>query len=219
MDIKNEIDRGRELHQQGKMDEAQAIYELVLAYQPENDEVLSLMGLIALQSGQGESAVEYLNQAIQRNNGVAKYYSNLAIALLAREDTDGAHAQASKAIEIDGNFVDAHYNLGNIEAQRGEQAAAIRAFRRVIELADDHVDAKSNLATMLRLTGERAEAVTLTREALALRPDDPRLMFNLATVLAETGEIDECTRLLDQVATVPEMRTMAEAFKTKLTTN
>ena len=219
MDIKSEIDRGRDLHQQGKLDEARAIYETVLAYHPENDEVLSLMGLIALQSGQGETAVEFLNQAIQQNNGIAKYYSNLAIALLALGDIDGAHAQVSKAVEIDGNFVDALYNLGNIEAQRGERAAAAQTYRRVIELAADHVDAKSNLATMLRLAGDREEAVALTRQALALRPDDHRLMFNLATLLAETGETAECKRLLEQVVTVPELRTAAEAFKAKMEAN
>jgi len=55
--------------------------------------------------------------------------------LHARKQYDQAIEQFRKAIEVDGNAVDAYYGLGLSCKAKGEKAEAIRAFEKVIALA------------------------------------------------------------------------------------
>ena len=52
-----DVERALALHQQGKLGEAEPIYDRVLAADPDNADVLSLRGTLYFQSGRHEAAV------------------------------------------------------------------------------------------------------------------------------------------------------------------
>ncbi|HIM43508.1 MAG TPA: tetratricopeptide repeat protein, partial [Rhodospirillales bacterium] len=61
------IEEGRRHHHAGRLDEAQAIYERVLAEAPEtapeNAAVLHMLGVVALQQGRLENALQLIGKA------------------------------------------------------------------------------------------------------------------------------------------------------------
>ena len=69
------------LHQQGRLQEAEPLYAAVARQQPDNADVRHLLGIIALQTGRPDRAVDLIGEAIALNAGIAAAYNNRAIAL------------------------------------------------------------------------------------------------------------------------------------------
>ena len=61
------------LHQQGQIGQAEAIYLQLLQIDSRNADVLNLLGVIAIQTGQYIGAVEMIDKAIEINPNAAIY--------------------------------------------------------------------------------------------------------------------------------------------------
>ena len=114
------------LHQQGKLAQARKLYEEILASEPDNFHALHLLGVVALQSGQRERAIELFRRAIAINSRFAPVHDNLGIALKGLGRPEEALASHDRAIALDKNFADAHFNRAHalIDLRRFEQAVA-----------------------------------------------------------------------------------------------
>src|SRR5262245_64721264 len=69
------------LHQAGRLSEAEGIYRNILAIDPKHVDSLHLLGVIALQFGRPDVAVELIGQAISVNKRNAEYHNNMGVAL------------------------------------------------------------------------------------------------------------------------------------------
>ncbi len=94
-----------------------------------------------------------------------KTHIDLGWELHTKKQYDRAIEQFRKAIEIDGDAVDAYYGLGLACKAKGEKEAAIQAFERVIALVSTLEDrAKAQILTRLAqahleaLRGSHADA-------------------------------------------------------------
>ena len=67
-------------HQAGRVAEAEAIYRQVLAVQPQNPDALHLLGVIALQTGHPEAAIQLITQALAVKTDDSSFHSNLGEA-------------------------------------------------------------------------------------------------------------------------------------------
>src|SRR5262245_49129812 len=81
------------LHQAGRLSEAEGIYRNILAIDPKHIDSLHLLGVIALQHGRSDIAVELIGQAISANKRNAEYHNNMGVALreLGRKDEAVEH--------------------------------------------------------------------------------------------------------------------------------
>lgn len=69
------------LHEQGKLDEAEAVYRRLLEINPEHTDLLHLLGMIAMQKKSFDSAIELLYKAVRLAPESAAYEFTLAQAL------------------------------------------------------------------------------------------------------------------------------------------
>ena len=60
--------------------------------------------------------------------GTQSIHFNLAVALEDLEDFDAAIAAYERALRLDGEFADAHYNLAMLLEKRGDGVGALRHF-------------------------------------------------------------------------------------------
>ena len=72
-----------------------------------------LSGLLALQSGNAEQAVERIRRAIRVNGNVAIYHCNLGVTLCLLNRADEAVASFRKAIDLNPSHAEAYNNLAN----------------------------------------------------------------------------------------------------------
>ena len=82
-------------HQAGRLAEAEQIYRQVLAADPRHAPALHLLGLVALQAGRADVAVEFISQAIRIDGGQAAYHANLGEAYRGLGRLDDTPAPAT----------------------------------------------------------------------------------------------------------------------------
>ena len=85
----------------------------------------------------------------------------------------------------------AHYNLGAMQAERGEFEEAIGHYRRSLELYPAYPKAHYNLAIALSRQGKLEEALEQYRRTLQLAPAHFKAHINLGNLLARQGRFPE----------------------------
>lgn len=127
-----------------------------------------------------QRAVEYFREAVESDPAYAPAYAGLADcypllnlygALPPREAYARAEAAATRALELDDSFAQAHNALGVIKLFNGwDRAGADACFRRAIELDPNYPDARQRYGMSLVSAGRFAEAERELERAQGLDP-------------------------------------------------
>ena len=130
----------KEYQNQGRLDEAEAIYLKILEIDGSNAEAFHLLGLICHARGNFDVAAEAIGSAIIIDPGVAEFHANLSATELSRGQPALANSHARRAIELDSSLDTAHYNYGNSYFALGRTDDALRAFQAALgqDPANDH---------------------------------------------------------------------------------
>jgi len=152
---------------------------------------LNMMGVIAAQRGNFDTAAALIGQAIALEGREAAYYLNLG--LVRREQRRLAEAEACfrRAVWLAPAHPDSHNNLAVALAELGQLAAAASAYETALRLQPDYAEAWNNLGNLRRDQGELAAAVDCYHRALAAQPDFADAFNNLGVALAEQGSAHE----------------------------
>jgi tetratricopeptide (TPR) repeat protein len=103
------------------------------------------------------------------------------------------------ARKTEGNYL-AFWRLGEVERERGDLAAAERAFERSLEIRDDLPDVHGALGGVRLELGEPERALPPLERAHEMRPRDPQHALNLAGARIAAGELDSAQALLEDLA-------------------
>ena len=171
-----------ELHQADRLDEAETLYRQILSTHPDHADAQHLLGLIAHQFGQYDTASELIMAAIARNPQ-AIYYYNLGNVMQTHNRPAAAAECFRQALALQPDYVDAHNNLGNALRALKEYEAAAQAFCDVLSLQPEHGQAYNNLANTLMELDELDAAIEAYRQAISLRPDFAAPRSNLLFAL------------------------------------
>jgi len=193
------LEEAVEYHRGGHLHQAENGYRKILQIDPNHTDALHLMGVVALQVGRHEIAVEVISKAISLNPSEPMYYNNLGAALEEQGKLDEAAASYNKALVLKPGYVDAHGNLGVVFYKQGKLEEAIACYRKALALKPDFANARNNLETALK-DQEAIDAVKHYREALSVKPDLAEVHNSLGIVLR------------DNRLEVPLQRTIDHAF-------
>ena len=173
-------------HQAGRLQQAEAIYQQILAVEPTHADAQHLLGVIANQTDRNELAVDYIRRALRvREDPV--YFSNLGIVLRDLGRLTEAEASCREALRLQPDYTEAHVNLGNALLDLGRPVEAEASYREALRLRPNYPEAHNNLGNALLDLGRAAEARASYREALYLRPDYPEAHNNLGNALLDLG--------------------------------
>jgi tetratricopeptide (TPR) repeat protein len=178
-------------HQAGRRQAAEQIYRQILAVDPAQPDALHLLGVMALEAGKYEAAIEYIGQAIRLNGSVAAFHNNLGSAFERHGKLNEAIACYRRALELEPDIAEAYYNLGIALKDQENLDEAVACFRRAVELRPYFVDAHNNLANALRHQGKLDEALACYRRALELKPNYVEAHNNLGNALKDQGLLNE----------------------------
>jgi predicted O-linked N-acetylglucosamine transferase (SPINDLY family) len=178
-------------HQAGRLQEAAALYQRILAANPAHADALHLMGLLASQVGRPELGVDYIGRAIAVEPNSAIYHNNLGQAEMALGRLDAAVASFRRALALHPSLAEACGNLAMALQQQGKTSDAIALLRRALELKPDFSQAHNNLANIMATLGRFDVAIEHYDRALALAPNDPELHVNRGSALQAQGKVAE----------------------------
>ena len=109
-----------------------------------------------------------------------------------------------RALEIDPNDADAHYNYGNTLLQLGRAREAVAQYSRALELNRDDVEAQNNLAWILATCPDAAVRNGIRAVAIAERADSltmsksPVISATLAAAYAEAGRFADAVKAAER---------------------
>jgi len=134
-----------------------------------------------------KKAIDYFNQAIERDPGFALAYAGLADCYVVpanelppSESMPKAKAAAMRALELDDSLAEAHTSLGRVLAVYDwDWAEAEREFKRAIELNPRYAIAHQWYGGYFESMHRFNEAIAEEKRALELDPLSPILTFSL----------------------------------------
>jgi predicted O-linked N-acetylglucosamine transferase (SPINDLY family) len=175
----------------GRSAQVEAVCRQILKDDPRPPEALSLLGTLALGSGQYALALRTIEQVLAIDPGRAS--SHFDRGEVYRRLGRRAEAQASyeQALRLDPQHVTAQNNLGIVHQERGELDEAEAAFRKAARIGPDQPFVLNNLGTILLGRWKLDEARTFLERAIQLRPDYAEAHNNLGAVAMKLGRFDE----------------------------
>lgn len=135
------------------------------------------------RNGQIREALEVAGQglALEPDNADLLNHSGVFAARLG--DTQAAEAAYRRAIVVQPDCAETHYNLGNLLKTRQRPLEAEAAYRCAIELRPHYVEAFSNLGNLLLAQGRPDEAEAVYRRATEINPDHADTWSNFGNLL------------------------------------
>jgi len=192
------LNQGINLHQQGHLNEAKAIYLEILSIQPNHFDALQLNGAIAAQTQNFEKAVKFLSKAIEVNLHHSPTYLNLGLAYQELKQFEAAIASYDKAISLNASFAEAYNNLGNSLRELKQFEAAIVNFDRAISLNADDYEAYSNRGNAFYELGQFESALASYDEAIKINPNFADAYNNLGILQKELKQYESALASYDK---------------------
>ena len=183
----------REQEANGDPAAAEEIYRNVVAAFPEFHPAYHGLGLLAHAAGKSSLAVDLISHAIELDDTVPLYYSNLCEILRRLNRLSKALAAGKKATGLAPGNADFWYNLGLVLLDNRDWPSAERTYLKVIRLNPRHGLAYNNLGTALEKQGKVDAALSAYQQAITINPDHAEAQNNAGAIFSERGRLaDAC---------------------------
>lgn len=179
----------------GRLDAAETLCREIVHAQPRHADALHVLGIISIQKGKTEAALEFMQRSLALDPTRAHVHCNLGNALFDLKRPEAALASYRSAIRLAPDFAGARYGEGNALMGLNRFGDALASFDAAIALQADHADAHQNRGNVLLNLGRPEEALESFRLVLKLQPNSAAALGNCGHVL----------RLLQQPAEALEM--------------
>lgn len=202
MDLQHALRNAANLLQMGRYGQVEAACRTILKARPGQPDALHLLGVVTLQSGKHEKAINLIKKALRKNPRNASYYITLGEAYRDYGWPAQAIPLFQQALKIDPRKPEAHCGLGNALLAQGKIDEALASYDQAIEIGPGLAQAHYNRANALAGKGETDAAIGAYRKAIEIDPSFRDARFNLANILAGRGDLrdagteyEECLNL------------------------
>lgn len=172
-----------QLHQAGRLAEAERGYRYVLAQDSSHSDALHFLGVIAMQTGKLEPALELVRLSVEMRPDGAVYRNNLGQVLERMGHGEEAAQAYRAAVELDPQYAEAWNNLGHLLQSRDELAKAESNLREAIRLNPQYPEPHTNLGNLFKDRGDLDDAIGEYRRAIELSPQQSYIHSNLLLTL------------------------------------
>lgn len=174
--------RGNKWFAQGAFDEAIALYQQLIAIQPDHADGLTNLGAAFCKVGRYKEGGHFLRQAIAIQPNSPDALSNLGILLLWMGELEDAENLLRRALKLKPRHVDAQINLGLTFALLGRSREARARFQKALKVVPQSAEATYGIGQVARLEGRFDEAEAMFTRALQLKPKMPGPLAALAGI-------------------------------------
>jgi predicted O-linked N-acetylglucosamine transferase (SPINDLY family) len=179
------------LYSAGRIAEAAALYDRVLALDPSHIDALQFRAVMAQDSGELAQAVEFMSRAAALRPQSFSLQNNLGEMLRISGRFEEAIECYRRAHALRPDVAAVLVNLGTALQLLGRSDEAIDAFRQAIMLAPDDFDPHFNLGATLYALQRFEESAEAFRSALRIRPGAAHVHTNLAAAQLGFGLADD----------------------------
>ena len=190
------------LHRQGRLDEAEKIYNRLIKIRRDDFNALHLLGMLNHQRGRAGEAHRLISAALKVNPRSPDALSNLALVLHTLKRNTEALASLDKALALAPGNLDALNNRGNVLIELKRPADAVASFDRLLAIEPRHEQARINRGNALCDLGRGEEAIAEYDAVLALQAGNPYAHYNRGNALRGLGRDAEAVADYDRTLSV-----------------
>eukprot|EP00475_Leptophrys_vorax_P044481 TRINITY_DN8926_c0_g1_i1.p1 TRINITY_DN8926_c0_g1~~TRINITY_DN8926_c0_g1_i1.p1 ORF type:complete len:552 (+),score=110.49 TRINITY_DN8926_c0_g1_i1:180-1658(+) len=146
-----------------------------------------------------ESALKFLNRAIQADPFFSYSYTLAGHEHFANEDYEKAISMYRQALSVDDRHYTAWYGLGNVFFRQQKNALAIYHFRKALTINPHSSILRCYLGMALQANGDTVEAFNEYENASSLNPTNLVVQFQKAKLYIATNVLDSAVQLLEEI--------------------
>lgn len=177
--------RVRSVKSQGKVDNSQTLRQA-----PKDHDFKERKAVALIKEGKFQDA-ELIYRALIAD-GTRNYivYSNLAAICGMQNRFEENTDLLKKALEINPDYAQAHFNLGVVHKRSGDLDAAIASYKKALLLNPSYPVAFFNLGVALQEKGDLPAAIDAYSKTLDLKPNYPEVHLSLGNAYKLQGDLN-----------------------------
>ncbi len=190
-----------EKHQQGLWQEAEPLYQKFLAENPDNTDVLHLLGILYGQKGDYQTAENYLKKALERSPKNATYHNSMANVKKHLKNIPGAIEHYKQAIQFNPESTISLNNLALLFIQENNLKEAQTYAEKALAINPQDAESHYNFALLALAQKNTNSAINELRKTLELNPHHLQACYTLAQQLQASNQnhLDEAIALYQSI--------------------
>ena len=177
------LDRVQRHQAAGRLSEAEAILDALIAELGERPRLLHYKGLNKVMQGDRAAGEALIRAGLEQAPEDPVQNVDLGTVLAQAGQMEEATGYFRTAVEAAPNFAVAQTNLGGALVLSGDHAEAISHLERAVELDGSQIDAHTNLGIAYLAVSQTGKAVDILYKALAIDPLSLRAHIQLSDAL------------------------------------
>ncbi len=188
------------LQRRSALDEAQSLYEKILAAIPDHPQALHFLGVLQHQRGRSGEAIRLIRQSLKISPGYTDAGNNLGNVYRELDLLSEAESCYRRVIALDPGHAGAHNNLGTVLRAKGAETDAETAYQKAIQIDPEDFRPFENMGNLLSRQGKIREAVAYYSQAIVLNPDHPGCKRMLGIAYSCMGRTQEAATVFREWA-------------------
>lgn len=154
---------------QRRFEQAEALLQPLLGRNPDDPEVLLLLGRLRLQQGRCTEAETALRRHLVAQPDSLNGLIQLGLALMCQSRWEEAGETFGQAADVKPDFAQAHFNRGVARSRAGDSVGAVASWREALRCSPGDARTHQLLADELARQGQEAEAAQHRERASRLQ--------------------------------------------------
>lgn len=190
-DVKSYNDLGTLYERWGRLQQAQTYYQQAIALQPTRRQPQRNLATLFLKQNRPQEARLILEQALAQDPKAADLYHLQGWCDRLSDRLDLALAHYLRSLQLDGNQVQVHEDLGKLFDRLQQPAAALICFQQAVELAPQQLDLYGYAAQMALQLEQPTQAVSQLAQGVARMPENATTWLQTLTSTAIAEQPDD----------------------------
>lgn len=180
---------------EGKVADAKARYEKIVATDSKNLDAYTALADLALRANQRDEAISWYEKAVNANPNTLYPQLRIIDLMIASKDTLRAQARARELLERSRNQPDLLDALARAQLAAGENKQAIATYRQLTQALPNSAPARQRLARTYSASGDEQAAIETLREALNVDPNFLPATADLIEIELKAGRPEVAARM------------------------
>ena len=215
LSVEQALTKAKSHTKKGEVAEAQALYATILKSFPNNKKAQQRLNALGgggqhqyvaelgppqavidelinlLNQGQLTQVLEQASRLSQLFPSSIFLYNICGVVYKGLGHIDASIEAYKKALVINPDYAEAHYNMGNAFFEHGKLNESIEAYYKAVTIKPDYAEAYTNMGRALKRKGKLEEAIEAYKKGLTIKPDYAGAYYNMGNALKELGKLAE----------------------------
>lgn len=196
------LQQGFTAHQRGNLAEAERCYETILGAKRNQFDALHLLGVVRLQQGRAEEAIDLIGKALRINPRSPAAHVNLGAAFGALKRLNEALGCYDKALTFDRDHLLALNSRAATLLDLGRPEEGLASLDRALAINPSNVETLRRRGQVLWQMKRLDEALACCETLLAIDPNRADALSNRGTILQALNRMDEALASYDEALAI-----------------